>query len=426
MDKDGTIILFETRILQEKGGFLMKRRIVCVALLLVLCLSFLPEARAMATLDSYFNANFGRSYDVFSGPGRNYYRANMGKAMYGGGAARVYGMEGDWIMMGYQTSGGDYRIGYVHKDALSTAKYVDGTILPLNFDHYVAYADDYCRITDDPIINNKMICTLPENTAVTVLATMGTSWTYIEANTSQGLMRGFVWSMHLKNSNAPVTPSPTMVPLPTMPPQPTMIPWPTMAPVTAAPWITAVPFITAIPWNQPTAQPHVTAAPPANSAEWLPTAKTLYLAGNWPVYSGPSEYYYRANNGKATKGEGTCQVYGIENMGYGNWLMIGYAMTAGGYRVGYIRAEALGERIAETPILNLAYKTRRLKLNATMTDDPLHTASAVASIPAGTYVLFLGYTYSSDAVWAYVEALSGNQIMRGFVLAGALEEELPY
>ena len=57
----------------------MKRRVVCITLLLILCFSFVPEARAMATLDHFFNANFGRSYDVYSGPGKDYYRANMAK-----------------------------------------------------------------------------------------------------------------------------------------------------------------------------------------------------------------------------------------------------------------------------------------------------------------------------------------------------------
>ena len=407
----------------------MKRRLVCFALLLVLCASFLPEARAMANLDFYISANFGRSYDVFSGPGRHYYRANMGKAMYGGGAARVYGIEGDWIMMGYQTSGGDYRIGYVHKDALNTAKYVDGTIMPLNFDHYIAYADDYCRITDDPVINNKMICSLPENTPVTVLATMGTSWTYIEANTSQGLMRGFVWSIHLKNSNAPARP--TQVPLPTMPPQPTQAPWPTYAPIvtavpwrqpTTAPWVTSIPLITAAPWNPPTARPWVTAVPTAKTDEWLPEAKSIYISGNWPVYSGPGEYYYRANKSKATKGEGTCQVYGIENTGYGDWVMIGYSMNNGGYRIGYIRAEALRGR-TDVPALKLAYHTRRLAVDAFLTDDPVRNGAAVATLPAGTYVLFLGYMYSANGVWAYTEVLSNNQIMRGFLPVSALEAE---
>ena len=49
----------------------MKRRIVCAVLLVAFCFSCMPAARAMATLDVYFNANFGRSYDVYSGPGRH-------------------------------------------------------------------------------------------------------------------------------------------------------------------------------------------------------------------------------------------------------------------------------------------------------------------------------------------------------------------
>ena len=401
-----------------RGDFSMKRRMVCIALMLALCCVLAPQALAMANLDDYISANFGRSYDVFSGPGRHYYRANMGKAMYGGGAARVYGMDGDWIMMGYQLSNGDYRIGYVDKDALNTAKYVDGTIQPLYFDRYTAYADASCHITDDPVINNKMICSLPENTPVTVLATMSGTWYYVEANTSQGLMRGFVWHTHLKNGNMPATPVPTLAPLPTLAPV-----IPTWQPVTAAPWPTYAPVITAAPWTPPTAKPAPTAAPVPATDAWLPAPKNMYLRGNWPVYSGPGEYYYRANQGKATKGEGTCQVYGIENMGYGDWLMIGYAMNAGGYRIGYIRAEALGGQTAQVSSLKLAYHTRRLARSANLTDDPVNTRVTVATIPTGTYVLFLDYLFASDTTWAYVEVLSNNQIMRGFLPATALEAE---
>ena len=393
----------------------MKRRVICFALALAVFFSLLPEARAITSLDSYISANFGRSYDVFSGPGRQYYRANMGKAMYGGGAARVYGSDGDWIMMGYQLSNGDYRIGYVYKTALSTAVYVNGDIQPLRFSHYTAYAGSNCTVTDDPVINMKRVASLPENTPLTVLATMDTNWYYVEVNTSQGLMRGFVWSGYVKNSNVPA---------------PTAVQWVTAAPftpawptVTAIPLRTSVPIATAAPWNPPTARPAPTSAPSSLSSVWLPVAKNMYLTGNWPVYSGPGEYYYRANSGKATKGEGTCQVYGLENMGYGDWLMIGYALSNGGYRIGYVRAEALGANIANAPQLSLAYHTRRLAMDAALTDDPEHTAATVAQIPAGTYVLFLGNMYSSNAVWAYVEALANNQIMRGFVLAGALEAE---
>ncbi|MBR3020661.1 MAG: hypothetical protein IKH57_26940 [Clostridia bacterium] len=401
----------------------MKRRMLCFALAAAVFFSLLPKARAITSLDSYISANFGRSYDVFSGPGRQYYRANMGKAMYGGGAARVYGYEGDWIMMGYQLSSGDYRIGYIHKNALSTAVYVNGEIQPLHFSHYTAYAGTNCTVTDDPVINMKMVVSLPENTPMTVLATMNTNWYYVEVNTSQGLMRGFVWSGYVKNSSVPVTAAPTAIPLPTAAPLPT---WP---PVTAAPLptyrpvITSIPIVTAVPWHPPTARPAPTSVPSPSVTVWLPTAKNMYITGNWPVYSGPGEYYYRANSGKATKGEGSCQVYGIENMGYGDWVMIGYALTKGGYRIGYIRAEALGANAANLPRLSLASRTRRLAMASTLTDDPEHTAASVAEIPAGTYVLYLGNMYSANAVWAYVEVLANNQIMRGFVLEGALEAQ---
>ena len=64
----------------------MKRRMLCLAVVVCLMCALAPSALAWATLDNYISANFGRSYDVYSGPGTNYYRANLGRAMYGGGA----------------------------------------------------------------------------------------------------------------------------------------------------------------------------------------------------------------------------------------------------------------------------------------------------------------------------------------------------
>ena len=403
----------------------MKRRILSLLLAALLIISLIPSAQASATLDQYINVNFGRSYDVYSGPGVHYYRANSGKAMYGGGSARVYGLVDDWILIGYQLSSGDYRIGYITRSALNTAKPYTGVINQnLRFDSYTAQADDYCRITDDPVINNKMICTLPENTWVTVLAAMGTDWSYIEAKTSYGLMRGFVWTQHLKNSNAPqpVAPPPTAVPTPA--PQPTAVPWtaPTMVPwPTLAPWTAP----TAVPWLLPTPAP--TAVPSSGSyyhdyskGEFLPTAQQVYLSGSWPVYSGPGEYYFRANKGKATKGEGTCTVYGIENQGYGDWALIGYALTSGQYRIGYIQAAALTNTGVSVPYLDLLYRTKKLSADTRLTDDPIRYRTPVTILPADTYVLFLDYLQVDGAVWAYVEALAENQIMRGFIPADAL------
>lgn len=401
----------------------MKRRLLSLAMVGWMLMGFIPSAQALATLDSYISANFGRSYPVYSGPGTQYYRANMGKAMYGGGAARVYGIVDEWILIGYGLSNGDYRIGYISPAALNTMKAGGaGSLRSLYLGNDIAYADDYCRITDDPVMYNKMICTLPENTPVRVLATMGSDWTYVEANTSEGLMRGFVWSKHLKNYS-PSTPPPVYQPV--QPPVYQPVQQPVYQPpvMTNAPqlpvWITTPPQSTPAP--RPTADVSGRPAMTAGDQAWLPTPQDIFVRGNWPVYSGPGEYYFRANNGKATKGESTCQVYGVENLGYGDWVLIGYSLTGGGYRVGYIRAEALDASLASVPALKLSYKARRLAANAALTDDPLRTLAPVANLSAGSYVLSLGSIAAGDELWMYVEVLAQNQVMRGFVPAAALE-----
>ncbi len=372
----------------------MRKRLLCTVLLVALLFSALPAARAVSTLDEYATASFEGAYAVYSGPGEYYYRANSGKAVYGGGTARVYGVVGDWVMIGYQLSGGDYRIGYI-KNGLATMRNVKGSVnYSLTFDSYTARADDYCRLTDDPVINNKMICTIPEGTPVTVLATMGSSWTYVEAATESGYMRGFVWSVHLIRDSVPAA-APTAAPVLYTPYAPPCLP---------TPEITAVPHLSNTYYHD------------ANMGEWLPVYGDLRLEGAWPVYSGPGEYYYRANNSKATMGGGYCRVYGVEN----NWALIGYGLSNGQYRVGYVTLDAIPQQGLKLPYLDLKYTTRQLQTAADLTDDPVRFRPTLLTLPAGSYVLFLGYAHDSDAAWAYVEVLADNSIMRGFIPSSAL------
>ena len=157
---------------KREAASIMKKRLICALLLLALLVSAMPAAYARTTLDNYATASFAGSFPVYSGPGEYYYRANNGKATYGGGTCRVYGVTGDWVMIGYQLSSGDYRVGYI-KNGLAAMGNVKGTVnYSLNFDSYTALADSYCRLTDDPVINNKMIYTIPEGTQVTVLDRM--------------------------------------------------------------------------------------------------------------------------------------------------------------------------------------------------------------------------------------------------------------
>ncbi len=401
----------------------MKKKLICLALAAVLLLACVPSAFAITNLDVFATASFGRSYDVYSGPGEHYYRANSGKAQYGGGVARIYGVEGDWIMMGYQLGNGNYRIGFITRDALSTMGNVRGNInYNLKFNAVNAYADGNCPMTDDPVINNNAFYTIPQGTKVSVLGTMGTNWCYVEVLGSSSKMRGFVYTMHLRDAygNLFVPPEPD----PTEPPQdPTPNPWPT-----PTPYNPYYPPVT----QAPVTQPPVTQPPAYNTyyhdtkkGEWLPTPQDVLFRDSWAVYSGPGDYYYRANNKKATMGGGWCQLYGIEisrvNGVEKKWALIGYGLSNGSFRFGYVNADAIPQAGLSIPYLDLRYTTRQLASDADLTDDILRYRPTVTTLKAGTYVLFLGYAFGSDTTWAYVEVYAEGSIMRGFIPLYALK-----
>ena len=208
----------------------MNKRLICLALVLALMVPAVISAQALTDLNTYASGNFGRSFPVYSGPGEFYYRANSGKATYGGGNARIYGLDGDWIMIGYGMSDGGYRIGYITRDALSGLTNQKGTIRNLAFSNITMYAMEKCYLTDDPVINNKSIYTLARGQAVKALGEMGTGWTYVELMGSSSQMRGFVPSRCLSlDPTATPTPKPQPTATPYVPPiyYPTATPLPT-------------------------------------------------------------------------------------------------------------------------------------------------------------------------------------------------------
>ena len=387
----------------------MKRTMLCLMAAVVLLAGLIFPAGAESVLDTYAKGRFRSVYDVYSGPGKEYVRANSGKAAYGGGECRIYGVtDNGWVMIGYGLSSGGYRIGYISGEALGEIYNVTGYInYSLTFQPYIAYADDYCRVTDDPVIHNKMIYTVPEGSAVTVLSTMGTDWTYVEVQTPNGPMRGFVWSKHLVGGNMPAPTYYVITPAPT--------PRPTARPTPAPTYY--YPVYPTYPTAAPTSGAANTYYHQTNRSVWLPTPQTVWMQGSWPVYSGPGTYYYRANNNKATMGGGSCRVYGVE----GNWALIGYGLSNGNYRIGYVSLEALPRMGLSIPYLDFQAVTRRLLYAADLIDDPVRTLAPVASLSRGTYVLFLGYTQENGETWAYVEVLAGSAIMRGFVPSWCLQ-----
>jgi len=164
--------------------------------LLVLCFALVTVSVSPAWALSYFRARIRSNPMVFSGPGKDYYHANHGKAQYGGGVVRVYGKTcTNWIMIGYGTTNRHYRIGYVAPAMLDKLyempEGAEVTLLSLSSAH--AELSRRAVLTDDPVVYGLEagIVSLPKGRDVIFLANMG-SWAYVEVVTKQGKMRGFV------------------------------------------------------------------------------------------------------------------------------------------------------------------------------------------------------------------------------------------
>ena len=190
----------------------MKKLSVLVLALVMILLAAVP-AYALPSIDQYASCTIKKAYSVYSGPGEHYYRANNGKAMYGGaGSVRVFGVTGDWILMGYGLSNGDYRVGYVPAEGLNYISNLRGDInYNLTFGSQVMYTNGVASISDDPIVKGKMFADIPADTQVIALATMG-NWTYVEVTLNGKPTRGFVYSYLLRNGDgsAPVAPAPPL------------------------------------------------------------------------------------------------------------------------------------------------------------------------------------------------------------------------
>ena len=157
----------------------------------------------------------------------------------------------------------------------------------------------------------------------------------------------------------------------------------------------------------PTAEP---TAPPIQDIPFLPEYQSVsFKDGTYPVYTGPGETYFRVGN--ATLGGGVCRLYGS----IGDWLLIGYGTSDGGYRIGFITNTALPETITTSELL-LSSAHVTLQSEASITDDPVINAVAFGKLPAGSQVTVLAYLNDANN-WAYVEVtdFQDGRPARGFI-----------
>ena len=164
------------------------------------------------TLDEYFTCRFSWSPAVYTGPAGSYYRAD-GKAQYGSpGKARVYGEDNGWLLIGYETGSGHYRLGYIDGEKALERMYdapEGAQVRRLCFDSETVFLTRDCGLTDDPIISKAPIDSLSSGDEAVFLATMGTSWGYIEIRKGAQWKRGFVPLDALSNAWQFAEPAPS-------------------------------------------------------------------------------------------------------------------------------------------------------------------------------------------------------------------------
>ena len=134
------------------------------------------------------------------------------------------------------------------------------------------------------------------------------------------------------------------------------------------------------------------------------------------VYTAPSTYAYRANNGKAS-----CSTNGaVYALGFDSgWMLMLYeANVAGQFRVGYVQ-NAKGNT-AGLPKLTWENDTATVMEGVNLTDDPALTGNSLVFLPAGTKVTYLSTMFNSTG-WDYVETTIDGKQARGFIPTGMLD-----
>ena len=155
----------------------------------------LPEEPATPWAGYYLpdpvEGSFARNqkFDVYAAPSADAYRAAKGKAAVStNGGIEVYGETQGWLMVQYEVSRNQRRIGYITADALPC----DRPVRSLQFGWDTAKLTRKVVLTDDPFFSRSELKTLNVDEEVVLLAQIA-DWAYVEATMADGrAVRGFI------------------------------------------------------------------------------------------------------------------------------------------------------------------------------------------------------------------------------------------
>ncbi|NLD52799.1 MAG: YARHG domain-containing protein [Clostridiales bacterium] len=136
------------------------------------------------------------------------------------------------------------------------------------------------------------------------------------------------------------------------------------------------------------------------------------------VFDGPGQHYRCGANGKAAVStNGRVYAAGWES----GWLMVMYQVNSGGVRVGFVSPTEFKDKLDHLPQLQFAQTPARTTRQSQLTEDPVMALTPIASLPAGTPLMWLSRFYSANAAWDYVELTYQGQLMRGFLQEGIVD-----
>lgn len=125
-----------------------------------------------------------QKFEVYSGPGTDYYRGANGKAAVSTNDwIEVYGTEDGWALVQYAVNNNQFRIGYIQAKHLPETNNVPQMV----FLYVQRKIECDTSLTDDPNRSQAALKTIQAGDSVTLLAQLN-GWYYVES----GNMRGFI------------------------------------------------------------------------------------------------------------------------------------------------------------------------------------------------------------------------------------------
>lgn len=159
----------------------------------------LPAGQLNATVQSFPQ---GQTYPVYSAPSQNSLRSNKGKALVSTDDwIQVFGRTEDWLLIQYGIADSEYRIGYIQVAANPSFN----ALSELCFHPVELTLQHDINLTDDPLGKNAKLCTIPANTKVEWLSSLGSRWAYLSAELNGQPVRGFVpvWDIRADCTSVP-------------------------------------------------------------------------------------------------------------------------------------------------------------------------------------------------------------------------------